>query len=119
MSQKVSGFTLIEIMIVVAIIAFLVAMAIPVFARARENSQKNTCIANLRLMDSAVTSWALEAKKGIGDSIDTSALFGPDNLIKVMPICPAGGDFSFATIGAHPQVSCTFNALGHTFPPRE
>ncbi len=116
MSKRVGGFTLIEIMIVVAIIAFLVAMAIPLFARARENSQKNTCIANLRLMDSAVTSWALEAHKGIGASIDTSAIFGPDNLVKQVPICPAGGEFQFQTVGAVPQVSCTFATLGHVLP---
>ncbi len=116
MSKKVSGFTLVEIMIVVAIIAFLVAMAIPLFARARESSQKNTCIANMRLIDSAVTSWALEAKKGIGDSIDTTALFGPDNLIKEVPACPGGGTLNYATVGAVPQVTCSLVGLGHALP---
>ena len=64
-----AGFTLVEIMIVVAIIAILVAVAIPVFVRARESSQKNTCIANLRLMDSAITSWAAKTGWKGGDKI--------------------------------------------------
>jgi prepilin-type N-terminal cleavage/methylation domain-containing protein len=92
--RKARGFTLIEIMIVVAIIAIILAMAIPVLLRARDSSQKNTCIANLRLMDSAITSWAVEARKSVGSSIDTCALFGPTNLIREQPICPAGGIFT-------------------------
>jgi type IV pilus assembly protein PilA len=114
--RRKSGFTLIEIMIVVAIIAILVVMAIPVFMRARENSQKNTCIANLRLMDTAITSWAVEARQRVGSDIDTSALFGPTNAIREQPICPAGGSFTFDTVGAKPQVSCSFSDQGHVLP---
>jgi prepilin-type N-terminal cleavage/methylation domain-containing protein len=115
-SPRTAAFTLIEIMIVVAIIGILVAVAIPVFAKAREGSQKNTCISNLRLMDSAITAWAVDARKGVGACIDTSALFGPDNLMREMPICPAGGTFEFTTVGARPQVRCSFNDLGHVLP---
>jgi prepilin-type N-terminal cleavage/methylation domain-containing protein len=115
-SPRTAAFTLIEIMIVVAVIGILVALAIPVFAKARESSQKNTCIANLRLMDTAITSWAVEARKGVGDCIDSTALFGPENLLREQPICPAGGEFSFLTVGNRPQVMCTFNDQGHVLP---
>ncbi len=115
-SPRRAAFTLIEIMIVVAIIAILVAVAVPVFIKARESSQKNTCISNLRLMDSAITAWALEAKKGIGDGIDQTALFGPDNLMREKPVCPAGGDFDFRQVGIMPQVTCTYSDLGHVLP---
>ncbi len=111
-----AAFTLIEIMIVVAIIGILLAVAIPVFVKARESSQKNTCISNLRMMDSAITAWAVEAKKGIGDSIDTTALFGPDQFMREKPICPAGGTFEFVSVGAAPQVKCSFADLGHALP---
>jgi prepilin-type N-terminal cleavage/methylation domain-containing protein len=59
-SAKQWGFTLVEIMIVVAIIGLLAAIAIPNFVRARTTSQQNACINNLRLIDAAKQQWALE-----------------------------------------------------------
>jgi prepilin-type N-terminal cleavage/methylation domain-containing protein len=59
---KKAGFTLVEIMIVVAIIGLLAAIAIPNFVRARNTSQQNACINNLRQLDGAKQQWALENK---------------------------------------------------------
>jgi prepilin-type N-terminal cleavage/methylation domain-containing protein len=58
-----SGFTLVEIMIVCALIGMLATIAIPNWVRARTQSQKSTCINNLRQIDAAVQQWALDNNK--------------------------------------------------------
>src|SRR6266853_2914027 len=75
-----AGFTLVEIMIGVAIIGLLAAIAIPNFVKARENAQLNSILNNLRIIEGAKDQWALESKKGTGDSAswptDTSGIGG-------------------------------------------
>ena len=63
---KRNGFTLVEIMIVVAIIALLAAIAVPGFLRARKRSQASRIINDLRLIDSAVDQYAIENAKSTG-----------------------------------------------------
>jgi prepilin-type N-terminal cleavage/methylation domain-containing protein len=87
-TNRHSGFTLVEIMIVVAIIGLLAAIAIPNFVRARTQSQMNACINNLRQIDGAVQQWALENKKNSSDTVQFSDISG---YLKSAVICPAGG----------------------------
>lgn len=68
-----AGFTLVEIMIVVAIIALLAAIAVPGFLRARKRSQASRILNDLRQIDGAVDQYALETNRVIGDSVPPSA----------------------------------------------
>jgi prepilin-type N-terminal cleavage/methylation domain-containing protein len=65
-TNRKSGFTLVEIMIVVAIIGLLAAIAIPNFVKAREQAQLNSIVNNLRITEGAKDQWALENKQGTG-----------------------------------------------------
>src|SRR3954465_13889159 len=87
MSRK-SGFTLVEIMIVVAIIGLLAAIAIPNFVRARTTSQMNACINNLRQVDGAIQQWALENKAGAGDTVTFTNI---KDYLKSSVTCPSAG----------------------------
>jgi len=109
---KTSGFTLVEIMIVVAIIALLAAIAIPNFVKARTASQKSACIANLKQIEGAKATWALEAHKTAADSPNDSELFGTSLYISAKPGCPASGTYTVANVDTKP--SCTMSTEGHT-----
>src|SRR6266705_6914537 len=87
-TSRKQGFTLVEIMIVVAIIGLLAAIAIPNFIRARTTAQKNACINNLRQIDGAIQQWALENKKGPADTVGFTDI---SSYLKNSVICPSGG----------------------------
>ena len=112
-TSRKSAFTLVEIMIVVAIIGLLAAIAIPNFIKAREASQKNACIANMKQIDGAKNTWALENKKQTSDTPVSGDLYGATLYIRDTPGCPAGGSYVIGNVGARP--TCSFNTtLGHT-----
>src|SRR5207244_2917378 len=87
-TSRKSGFTLVEIMIVVAIIGLLAAIAIPNFIKARTTSQMNACINNLRQIDGAIQQWALEQKKDAAAKVAFSDI---SSYLKNAVICPSGG----------------------------
>ncbi|MGZ8899548.1 MAG: type IV pilin protein [Limisphaerales bacterium] len=112
-TNRKSGFTLVEIMIVVAIIGLLAAIAIPNFVKARTTAQKNACINNLRQIDGAKEQQALENKLKTGDAVgaDLNTYIKGD----VIPACPADNTaYTVGAIGTNP--SCPNAALGHVLP---
>lgn len=70
LTKKRAGFTLVEIMIVVAIIALLAAIAVPGFLRARKRSQASKILNDLRMIDAAIDQYAIETGKRTGDTVD-------------------------------------------------
>ena len=119
---KKSGFTLVEIMIVVAIIGLLAAIAIPNFVRARTTAQQNACINNLRQVDGAKQQWALENKAtstALPVGTDIQPYMGRGSA-GGLPSCPSDSTGVFLTSYTIGNVStppiCNINGSNHVLP---
>lgn len=114
------GFTLVEIMIVVAIIGLLAAIAIPNFVRARETALKNACIANMKQIQGAIQVWAIDQGKSDTDAVvkDTAgATVGvvPDYL-KAWPKCGTTAYATPATVATTPVCPNIAAHADHVLP---
>lgn len=104
------GFTLVEIMIVVAIIALLAVIAIPNFIKARNSARVKACMANLRVMNGAKAQWAFDARAA-NTVVPTSTDIGP-YMRDGMPACPANGTYRIRRLSRPPN--CSYWPDGHT-----
>jgi prepilin-type N-terminal cleavage/methylation domain-containing protein len=112
-TSGLGGFTLVEIMIVVAIIGLLAAIGIPSVLNARTKSQATACINNLKQMDSACQQLAVANNLGPG-----AVITFPDDLTPYMkvdvnnnvPPCPARGLYSILPVGSNPDAVCSLSS---------
>ena len=115
LTNKRAGFTLVEIMIVVAIIALLAAIAVPGFLRARKRSQASKIINDLRLVDAAVDQYAIERGKLSGNTVlvaDWTAYVKKDTNLYATGADIFGNSFGDQTVDSIPKVpQASFDTL--------
>ena len=100
LNKNRGGFTLVEIMIVVAIIALLAAIAVPNFLRARKRSQATRIIEDLRMIDAAVDQYAIEANKVANATVPWTAIqqyLKPSTVLYTSGTSVIGGNYSGGT----------------------
>jgi prepilin-type N-terminal cleavage/methylation domain-containing protein len=121
-THKPAGFTLVEIMIVVAIIGLLASIAIPNFVTSRKTAQATTCINNIRIIQGAKDQWAMEARKGSTDTptpADLQPYIGHGATGK-LPTCPNDSANTFATSYSVNEVDamvvCNIGGANATYP---
>jgi prepilin-type N-terminal cleavage/methylation domain-containing protein len=93
-TKCLAGFTLIEIMLVVAIIGLLAAIALPNFQRAIAESRLKACALNLRSIDAAKLQWSVEHQSPPTATPTDTDLFGDDAYLEQKPNCPAAGTYA-------------------------
>ena len=114
--RQTGAFTLVEIMIVVAIIGMLATIAIPNYVKVRTEAQKTTCIQNLRTIDGAIQEWALEQKKDAGQTVTHADL---RVYLRSAVACPSGGttlEDSYTVTSVDARPSCRRKPDTHLLP---
>jgi len=99
------GFTLIEILVVVGVIALLASVGMVVVNKSRTTASRQICIGNLMQMNAAKQRWALDENKGPGDIPMDSELYGEELYLEEKPECPSGGSYEIKNVNEEPVCS--------------
>lgn len=117
-APKGKGFTLIELMIVIAIIGVLAAIAIPNFNSARKKARQKACIANIKMLENALEMYDMDTPPGSGVSSTQTTVVCPSGdqpcpdfesvlqnggYVQRVPLCPTRGTFDSYTAGRDPS----------------
>ncbi len=121
LTKNRGGFTLVEIMIVVAIIALLAAIAVPNFLRARKRSQATRILEDLRMIDGAIDLYAIENNKGNGDLVEWADiqkyLKNGSNIYNSAGVDMLGGTFVGFSVDSIPKLdAATYDKLSDVAP---
>lgn len=121
LTKKRAGFTLVEIMIVVAIIALLAAIAVPGFLRARKRSQASKILNDLRLIDAAVDQYAIENARSSGSQVevaDWTRYLKADTNLYATGNDLFGNPYDVQVVDSIPKVpTASYNNLSDVAPP--
>ena len=111
------GYTLVEIMIVVAVLAILLSVAVPNYLKSGKDASKNSCISNLRQIDGAMEQWAMANNISAGTVLSGRR---EDEVYDYVdggkPNCPAKGEYALHAVGSNPQITCSREDEGHRLP---
>lgn len=105
-SQTRRGFTLVEIMVVVAVIGVLTTIVYPAYSRAREVSMMNSCINTLRMVSNAKDTYAMDNNNAIPVMADLVTTYISRN-----PSCPASGSYTIGALGSHAECNIASHTL--------
>jgi type II secretory pathway pseudopilin PulG len=116
--RTTAGFTLLEIMIITAIIGLLAAICIPNFVKARSFSQTDACINNLRQIDGAIQQWSLEQNQASTSTVNYAAI---SSFMKRAVVCPAGGSgatfaSTYTIVDCQTKPACNIISSTHFLP---
>jgi prepilin-type N-terminal cleavage/methylation domain-containing protein len=113
--KKQNGFTIVETMVVLAVIAILVLIAQPVFKATKAQAQKEACQANVRVMEGALCTWkAMNIDANYPQNNDIIPTLVGHGFLKTNPACPAGGNYETSNGGgtSFPTIKCSIT--GHS-----
>ncbi len=117
LTKGLTGFTLVETMIVICILGLIIVVALPNFLRVRREASAKLCLVNLKHIEAAKERWSFSSGAALDEEIYITDLV-PD-FIKLAPLCPSDGEYTLGTITDSPTCSIGTNNTAEIFDDHE